>query len=131
MTAVPAHACAGAASGSGVHGHWRGRRHASHEQPAVTVGANPEHDARCLYMLLAAMWAAATVQPLAESHAHRDMHLPVCRWVPKQERSRSLALVYSGMYTGSILGLALSPHMVSRFTLLQPALGIETCDCCP
>lgn len=34
------------------------------------------------------------------------------RWVPKQERSRSLALVYSGMYTGSILGLALSPHMV-------------------
>ena len=28
------------------------------------------------------------------------------------ERSRSLALVYSGMYSGSILGLALSPHMV-------------------
>lgn len=36
------------------------------------------------------------------------------RWVPKQERSRSLALVYSGMYTGSILGLALSPHMIAR-----------------
>ena len=35
------------------------------------------------------------------------------RWVPKQERSRSLALVYSGMYTGSILGLGLSPHMVA------------------
>lgn len=35
-----------------------------------------------------------------------------CRWVPVKERSRSLALVYSGMYTGSILGLALSPHMV-------------------
>jgi hypothetical protein len=34
------------------------------------------------------------------------------RWVPVQERSRSLALVYSGMYTGSILGLALSPHMI-------------------
>lgn len=29
-----------------------------------------------------------------------------------KERSRSLALVYSGMYTGSILGLAVSPHMV-------------------
>ena len=29
-----------------------------------------------------------------------------------RERSRSLALVYSGMYTGSILGLALSPHMI-------------------
>ena len=37
-----------------------------------------------------------------------------CRWVPKQERSRSLALVYSGMYTGSIFGLALSPHMIAR-----------------
>lgn len=29
-----------------------------------------------------------------------------------QERSRSLAMVYSGMYTGSIMGLSLSPHMV-------------------
>lgn len=29
-----------------------------------------------------------------------------------KERSRSLALVYSGMYSGSILGLAVSPHMV-------------------
>lgn len=36
----------------------------------------------------------------------------VGRWVPVQERSRSLALVYSGMYTGSILGLALSPHLI-------------------
>ena len=34
------------------------------------------------------------------------------RWVPTSERSRSLALVYSGMYTGSIVGLALSPQMV-------------------
>ena len=39
-----------------------------------------------------------------------------CRWVPVKERSRSLALVYSGMYTGSILGLALSPHMVEVLT---------------
>lgn len=30
------------------------------------------------------------------------------------ERSRSLALVYSGMYSGSIMGLALSPHMVAN-----------------
>ena len=29
-----------------------------------------------------------------------------------QERSRSLAMVYSGMYAGSIAGLSLSPHMV-------------------
>lgn len=37
----------------------------------------------------------------------------LCRWVPASERSRSLALVYSGMYSGSIMGLALSPHMVA------------------
>ena len=38
----------------------------------------------------------------------------ICRWVPVGERSRSLALVYSGMYSGSIAGLALSPQMVAR-----------------
>ena len=32
--------------------------------------------------------------------------------MPVKERSRSLALVYSGMYTGSVLGLAVSPHMI-------------------
>ena len=37
------------------------------------------------------------------------------RWVPVGERSRSLALVYSGMYTGSIIGLALSPQMIHSF----------------
>lgn len=36
---------------------------------------------------------------------------PPCRWVPVRERSRSLSLVYSGMYTGSMLGLALSPQV--------------------
>lgn len=34
------------------------------------------------------------------------------RWVPTQERSRSLAFVYSGMFLGSIFGLSLSPHMI-------------------
>lgn len=34
------------------------------------------------------------------------------RWVPVQERSRSLAFVYSGMFVGSILGLAVSPHLI-------------------
>ena len=33
--------------------------------------------------------------------------LPHYRWVPIKERSRSLSLVYSGMYSGSVLGLAL------------------------
>jgi ACS family sodium-dependent inorganic phosphate cotransporter len=35
--------------------------------------------------------------------------------VPVQERSRSLSLVYSGMYTGSMLGLAVSPQMISSW----------------
>ena len=32
-----------------------------------------------------------------------------------RERSRSLSLVYSGMYTGSMLGLALSPSMIASW----------------
>ncbi len=35
-----------------------------------------------------------------------------CRWVPVRERSRSLALVYSGMFIGSILGLGCSPTLI-------------------
>lgn len=38
-----------------------------------------------------------------------------CRWVPLQERSRSLSFVYSGMFVGSILGLGLSPHFIDVF----------------
>lgn len=34
------------------------------------------------------------------------------KWVPMKERSRSLALVYSGMYLGSVLGLSLSPGLI-------------------
>lgn len=32
-----------------------------------------------------------------------------------RERSRSLSLVYSGMYTGSMLGLAASPQMIASW----------------
>eukprot|EP00882_Tetradesmus_deserticola_P033934 GHRQ01038807.1.p1 GENE.GHRQ01038807.1~~GHRQ01038807.1.p1 ORF type:complete len:315 (+),score=126.96 GHRQ01038807.1:31-975(+) len=35
------------------------------------------------------------------------------RWVPVAERSRSLSLVYSGMFIGSIAGLAVSPALIS------------------
>lgn len=41
--------------------------------------------------------------------------LPWRRWVPIKERSRSLSLVYSGMYSGSVLGLALSPQMIASY----------------
>ena len=37
------------------------------------------------------------------------------KWVPVSERSRSLGLVYSGMYLGSVIGLALSPIMIHKF----------------
>lgn len=37
------------------------------------------------------------------------------KWIPVSERSRSLALVYSGMYLGSVTGLALSPILIHRF----------------
>lgn len=36
------------------------------------------------------------------------------RWIPVSERSRSLALVYSGMYLGSVTGLALSPILIHK-----------------
>lgn len=37
------------------------------------------------------------------------------RWIPVSERSRSLALVYSGMYLGSVAGLAASPALIHKF----------------
>lgn len=37
------------------------------------------------------------------------------RWIPVAERSRSLALVYSGMYLGSVTGLAFSPLLIHKF----------------
>lgn len=35
---------------------------------------------------------------------------------PVTERSRSLALVYSGMYLGSVTGLAFSPMLIHKFS---------------
>lgn len=37
------------------------------------------------------------------------------KWIPVAERSRALALVYSGMYLGSVTGLAVSPALIHRF----------------
>ena len=37
------------------------------------------------------------------------------KWIPVSERSRSLALVYSGMYLGSVTGLAFSPALINNF----------------
>lgn len=37
------------------------------------------------------------------------------KWIPVSERSRSLAFVYSGMYLGSVTGLAFSPILIQKF----------------
>lgn len=49
---------------------------------------------------------------VGEGVAMPAMNNLLSRWVPTQERSRSLAFVYSGMFLGSIFGLSLSPHMI-------------------
>ncbi|KAL6179715.1 hypothetical protein ACLB2K_046387 [Fragaria x ananassa] len=37
------------------------------------------------------------------------------KWIPESERSRALALVYSGMYIGSVTGFAFSPFLIHQF----------------
>ncbi|KAE8693064.1 Sodium-dependent phosphate transport protein 1 [Hibiscus syriacus] len=43
------------------------------------------------------------------------MNSILSKWVPVAERSRSLALVYSGMYLGSVTGLAFSPFLIHEY----------------
>uniref|UniRef100_A0A0D9XH22 Major facilitator superfamily (MFS) profile domain-containing protein n=1 Tax=Leersia perrieri TaxID=77586 RepID=A0A0D9XH22_9ORYZ len=52
---------------------------------------------------------------IGEGVAMPAMNNILSKWVPVSERSRSLALVYSGMYLGSVTGLAFSPLLISRF----------------
>lgn len=61
---------------------------------------------------LPVLLAARACMGIGEGVAMPAMNNLLSKWVPVRERSRSLALVYSGMYTGSVLGLALSPHMI-------------------
>lgn len=56
--------------------------------------------------------AARACMGIGEGVAMPAMNNLLAKWVPLKERSRSLALVYSGMFVGSILGLAVSPHMI-------------------
>ncbi|KAG0622446.1 hypothetical protein M758_3G097900 [Ceratodon purpureus] len=52
---------------------------------------------------------------VGEGVAMPAMNNLLSRWVPVRERSRSLALVYSGMYLGSVTGLAFSPGLIHKF----------------
>ncbi|KAJ4768937.1 phosphate transporter 4 [Rhynchospora pubera] len=52
---------------------------------------------------------------IGEGVAMPAMNNILSKWVPVDERSRSLALVYSGMYLGSVTGLAFSPLLIHNF----------------
>ncbi|XP_031401233.1 sodium-dependent phosphate transport protein 1, chloroplastic [Punica granatum] len=52
---------------------------------------------------------------IGEGVAMPAMNNILSKWVPVSERSRSLALVYSGMYLGSVTGLAFSPFLIHQF----------------
>ncbi|KAI5675025.1 hypothetical protein M9H77_05975 [Catharanthus roseus] len=55
------------------------------------------------------------VMGIGEGVAMPAMNNILSRWVPVSERSRSLAFVYSGMYLGSVTGLAFSPVLIHNF----------------
>ncbi|KAF3335704.1 putative anion transporter 4 [Carex littledalei] len=52
---------------------------------------------------------------IGEGVAMPAMNNILSKWIPVVERSRSLALVYSGMYLGSVTGLAFSPLLIQKF----------------
>ncbi|XP_076948767.1 ascorbate transporter, chloroplastic-like [Bidens hawaiensis] len=52
---------------------------------------------------------------IGEGVAMPAMNNMLSKWIPVSERSRSLALVYSGMYLGSVIGLAFSPILIQKF----------------
>lgn len=51
---------------------------------------------------------------IGEGVAMPAMNNLLSKWIPVSERSRSLALVYSGMYLGSVVGLAFSPFLIHK-----------------
>ncbi|XP_020527607.1 ascorbate transporter, chloroplastic [Amborella trichopoda] len=52
---------------------------------------------------------------IGEGVAMPAMNNILSKWIPVSERSRSLALVYSGMYLGSVTGFAFSPMLIHKF----------------
>ncbi|XP_020581078.1 sodium-dependent phosphate transport protein 1, chloroplastic-like [Phalaenopsis equestris] len=52
---------------------------------------------------------------IGEGVAMPAMNNMLSKWIPVSERSRSLALVYSGMYLGSVTGLAFSPMLIHKY----------------
>jgi ACS family sodium-dependent inorganic phosphate cotransporter len=64
-------------------------------------------------MGLPALLVARACMGIGEGVAMPAMNSMLSKWIPVKERSRSLALVYSGMYTGSVIGLGCSPQLIN------------------
>ncbi|XP_056862048.1 ascorbate transporter, chloroplastic isoform X4 [Raphanus sativus] len=56
------------------------------------------------------------------------MNKMLSKWIPVSERSTSLALVYSGMYLGSVTGLGFSPMLIHQFSI--PLAPLEVYGFC-
>ncbi|XP_041016248.1 sodium-dependent phosphate transport protein 1, chloroplastic-like [Juglans microcarpa x Juglans regia] len=65
----------------------------------------------CQYTILLSLNAFSLLQGVAML----AMNNILSNWVPVAETSRSLALVYNGMYLGSVTGLAFSPFLIHQF----------------
>lgn len=64
---------------------------------------------------IALLLLARALLGVGEGVAMPAMNNMISRWVPGAERSRSLSLVYSGMYLGSVVGLWLCPNFIVSF----------------
>ncbi|XP_002979008.2 sodium-dependent phosphate transport protein 1, chloroplastic [Selaginella moellendorffii] len=64
---------------------------------------------------LPVLFAVRACMGIGEGVAMPAMNNLLSRWIPVTERSRSLALVYSGMYLGSVTGLAFSPALIHKY----------------
>lgn len=53
---------------------------------------------------------------IGEGVAMPAMNNMLSKWIPVSERSRALSFVYSGMYLGSVTGLAFSPVLIHKYS---------------
>eukprot|EP00898_Chlorokybus_atmophyticus_P003298 jgi/Chlat1/396/Chrsp10S01506 len=64
---------------------------------------------------LPVLLATRACMGIGEGVAMPAMNSVLSKWVPVNERSRSLALVYSGMFMGSVAGLSCSPSLIQSY----------------
>ena len=62
---------------------------------------------------LPSLLLARVLLGVGEGVAMPAMNNLISQWVPDRERSRSLSLIYSGMYMGSVIGLLACPRMIA------------------